>query len=109
MTALVLIMFNALVLCALLYLFARDTADYEFQKVAIVAACILVGNKVLQWTLAPYLDAFVALPMAAFTLFMLVRFCWVTVRQAVLILILFALCQGLIALARDALVAWAAA
>lgn len=103
MWGLPLIFFNALVLCGLLYLFARDYADYEFHKVAIVAAVISVGVKLLQWTLAPYLEAWVALPMAAFIIYMLMKFCWVTLKQAVLILVLFTTCHVLVALALDGL------
>jgi len=92
---------SALLLFALLYLFARHTADYDFRKVILVTILITVAVKASQYALAPYLGAAIAVPLAALVVWALRRFCWVTLKQAVVITLLFAVGQLAMALLWD--------
>lgn len=92
------ILLKALVLCGLLYLFARHEADFEFRKVALVTCGITLGDFALEAFVTPSLAFYMPTIAAAavtflfaivFVAFMVVRFCWVRLWKGVVITILF--------------------
>lgn len=92
------ILLKALVLCGLLYLFARHEADFEFRKVALVTCGITLGDFALEAFLTPSLAFYMPTIAAAavtflfaivFVTFMVVRFCWVRLWKGLVVTILF--------------------
>jgi hypothetical protein len=83
------IFYQALVIMGLLYLFARQEADYEYTKVVLVTCGVVAGNFLLAILLAPKLGLLVFLLLLAYTAFMLEKFCWVSWGRAILIAVLY--------------------
>jgi hypothetical protein len=82
-------LFRALVLCGALYLVAKDEADFEFRKVALVTAGITIGTTLIDILLDPYVGLFTFLFDAAFMTWMVCKFCWAPVKKAALVTVLF--------------------
>lgn len=84
---------QAAVLCTILYVVARYEADYSFQKVAMVAAGIGLGNMLIQSLLQPHvpvgLQSLLVIPCIIFTAFMIMTFCWINVWKSVLVVLVF--------------------
>lgn len=83
------IFYQALVIMGLLYLFARQEADYDYTKVVLVTCGIVAGNFMLAILLAPKLGLLVFLLLLAYTAFMLEKFCWVSWGRAIVIAVLY--------------------
>jgi len=77
---------KAFVLLILVYVVARGEADYDFRKVAMVTAGIVLGCVVIEGLLFSRIGLFVLLPMAAFIVFMVMKFCWVRFWKSLLII-----------------------
>lgn len=99
------IFLKAFVLCGILYLVARHEADYSFQKVAMVVGGIVAGNAIIEASLCDRIGVYTLIPAMVFTAFMVITFCWVSVRRAVLVVALFTAVQAGIAYGRDAFAA----
>ena len=88
---------QAAVLCGILYAIAKYEADYSFQKVAMVAAGIALGNvlitALLQERIKPDLHWVLVFPCIAFTAVMIMTFCWVSLWKSVLVVVIFVLFQ----------------
>ena len=87
------IFLQAAVLCTILYAVAKYEADYSFQKVAMVAAGIALGNMLIQALLHEHLPVklrpFLVIPCIAFTAFMIMTFCWINVWKSLLVVVVF--------------------
>ncbi|MFC1454053.1 hypothetical protein ACFLQL_02610 [Verrucomicrobiota bacterium] len=80
---------NAFLLLILLYIVARDEADFEFRKVMMVTAGIVLGTVILDGVLTKLIGAFTIIPIIAFVVFMVMKFCWVRFWRSLLIVIPF--------------------
>lgn len=80
---------QALVLMGLLYVFARQEADFEFSTTVLVMCGIIAGNAMLIMLLVERLGLFVAIPSFFFTCWVIVKFCWVSWPKGLLITALF--------------------
>lgn len=80
---------KAFLLLLLIYIVAREEADFDFQKVAMVTAALALGAVVLNAFLAPYIGALTLIPIAALAVFMVMKFCWVRFWRSLLIVIPF--------------------
>jgi hypothetical protein len=86
---------QALLICALLYFFARHEADYSFSTVILVVCGVIFGNFMLAVLLFPKIGFFVAVPIYLFTSWMLVQFCWVSWPKGLLVtFVYFTLAAG---------------
>jgi len=99
------ILIKAAVLAGILYFIAKDEADFDFQKVAMVVAGITLGTFCIDTVFlfsmfglfaeeSPFLGLIlrIGLRFAAnfvFVLIMIVKFCWVSVKKGILATILF--------------------
>lgn len=91
------IFLKAFVLCGLLYLVARNEADFEFAKVAMVTAGITVGTFFIDIFLQPRIGFFSIIPSIAFVVFMIMKFCWAPFWKAILVTFLYLLFNILLA------------
>ena len=80
---------KAFLLCILIYIVAREEADYEFRKVTMVTAGIILGAVILDAALTRYIGLLTLLPIAVFVVFMVMQFCWLRFWQALLVAIPF--------------------
>ena len=85
------IIVHPLVLFALLWVFARD-AELNLLYVFFVALGLGVGCLALYQLLTPHLGVFVIFPMLALGMFLLMRFCAVTLGRALIVVVLHAAC-----------------
>jgi|GEM_PF-2917727 len=80
---------KAFLLCILLYIVARDEADFEFRKVTMVTAGIVLGAVILDATLTRYIGLFTLIPISALIIFMVMQFCWVRFWRSLLVAVPF--------------------
>ena len=80
---------KAFLLCILLYIVARDEADFDFRKVTMVTAAIVLGAVILDAILTRYIGLFTLIPITAFVVFMVMQFCWVRFWRSLLVAIPF--------------------
>lgn len=80
---------KAFFLFILLYIVARDEADFEFRKVTMVTAGIVFGAVILDVTLTRLIGLFTLIPIAAFIVFMVMQFCWVRFWRSLLVAVPF--------------------
>ncbi|MCK5849773.1 MAG: hypothetical protein KAH23_02565 [Kiritimatiellae bacterium] len=88
---------QAAVLCGILYVVAKYEADYSFQKVAMVAAGITLGNMLITALLREHIKDdlrwILVFPCIAFTAVMIMSFCWISLWKSVLVVVIFVLFQ----------------
>ncbi|HEY8240817.1 MAG TPA: hypothetical protein VIH35_05185 [Kiritimatiellia bacterium] len=94
---------QAFLLCGLIYAFARHEGDYNFQKVAIVTAGMIAWEGILFMTLPENLLPFAVVPVALVLAWMLMKFCWLSLKKAILVTVLFGVGTLLIQVAWSAL------
>ena len=80
---------SPLVLCALLYLFARRNADYNILTTFFVAVGIAVGSFIISHALAATLGFFIFFLILLLSGFLIWKFCYTTVPQTIVVTILF--------------------
>jgi hypothetical protein len=80
---------KAFLLCILIYIVAREEADYDFRKVLMVTAGVLFGAVILDATLTRYIGLLTLLPIAVLVVFMVMQFCWLRFWQALLVAVPF--------------------
>ena len=80
---------KAFLLLILLYIVARDEADFDFRKVTMVTAGIVLGAVILDAVLTRFIGMFTLIPVAAFIVFMIMQFCWVRFGRSLLVAIPF--------------------
>ncbi len=80
---------QALIIMALLFIFARQEADFEYSTVLLVTCGTIAGNAILALLLFEHLGIFVAIPVFFFTCWLLVKFCWVSWPKGLLITFLY--------------------
>ena len=81
------------VLCLIIWIVARKNAEFGFATVFFVALAFGLGSSFIILRFAETLGAFVVLPALAIGVFLLMRFCYTSLGQSVVILILFAIYQ----------------
>jgi hypothetical protein len=82
------ILIQAGILCGLLYVFGKDEADRDFQKVAMVVAVISLINFLVEALLAPKIGLWVLLVELAVIVFFVEKFCWLPWKRATLVALL---------------------
>ena len=80
---------KALILCGLLYAFARHEADFDYQKVLMVTAGIVLGATLIEGFLGPWIKWFTCIPVLALMVALLMKFCWVSLGKAILVAAIF--------------------
>ncbi|MFA7159397.1 MAG: hypothetical protein WC299_08855 [Kiritimatiellia bacterium] len=80
---------KAFLLLMLIYIVARDEADFDFRKITMVTAALTLGAVVLDAVLTQFIGAFTLIPIAALAAFMVMKFCWVRFWRSLLIVIPF--------------------
>ena len=80
---------KAFLLCILLYIVASEEADYDFRKVTMVTAGIVLGTVIIDAVLTRFIGMLALLPILAFIVFMVMQFCWVRLGKALLIAVPF--------------------
>jgi len=80
-------LYNFLVFAALLYAFARHEA--EFGNMLYVYFGILAGSMLLSPLLDPFIHAFSLLPILGLNVFLLNRFCLVSLKRAIVVAVLY--------------------
>lgn len=90
---------KAFLLLILLYIVARDEADFEFRKVTMVTAGIVLGAVILDATLTRMIGLLTLIPIAAFIVFMVMQFCWVRFWRSLLVAIPFLILNVMISTA----------
>lgn len=93
------IFIKAFLLLILLYIVARDEADFEFRKVSMVTAGIVLGAVILDATLTRLIGLFILIPIAALIVFMVMQFCWVRFWRSLLVAIPFLILNVMISTA----------
>jgi len=82
---------NPIILYILLYFFAGKNADLEFIKIFFVSLGIGIGGTIILMILTPVLGYLSIIPVVLFSLFLLKKYCYVTFRQGVIIMLVFIL------------------
>lgn len=90
---------KAFLLLILLYIVARDEADFEFRKVVMVTAAITLGGVIIEATLTRHIGLWTLVPVAALIVFMIMKFCWVGFWRALLVAVPFLILNAMIATA----------
>lgn len=80
---------KAFLLLILLYIVAREEADFDFRKVTMITAGIVLGAVILDAVLTRFIGLFTLIPIAAFIVFMVMQFCWVRFWRSLLVAIPF--------------------
>jgi hypothetical protein len=101
------LLIQPVILCGLLYLFARHEADYDFWRVTMVAT----GVSVVSWICGMFLALHGLAPLALLVWFALcawafVRFCYVPWPKALLVALIHLILCGVFLLAFSRLTAW---
>jgi len=91
---------NPVILCVLLYLVARHNAEYDFGTVFFVSLGITIAGWFFVAFVGPIIGLVGQLVLAGY---LLVRFCYVTLKQAVIVLAAFLACQVALLFAAAAL------
>lgn len=97
------IFLEAFVLCIILYLVAKHEADYSFAKVAMVTGAVTAGSAIIEALAGEKLGPFTAIPVLAFIAFMLMTFCWITLKKSILVVLLFCTFHLLVGMGLNAL------
>ena len=77
------------VLCTLLYLFARRNADYNIYTTFIVAGGIALGSFIINHAFGATLGFFIFVLIFLLSGFLILKFCYTTVPQTIVVTILF--------------------
>lgn len=78
--------FDAAVISLLLYVFARHNAEKDYTHVLLACIGIAFGDFLIAWFLTPYIGVGQFVVAAAFTIWMLMQFCYTTFIQTLQIL-----------------------
>jgi len=68
---------------------ARHEADYSIAKVAMVVAGLTLGTFLISALAGPHIGKFTILVNLAFICFMLMTFCWITLRKSIVVVALY--------------------
>jgi len=80
---------KAVILMGIVWLVDRKNTELEFAPMFLIALAISVASLVLTHLLGEALGVFVLVPVAVVAALLVIRFCYVTVKQGVLIAVLF--------------------
>ena len=86
---LLLALIKAGVLWLILYLSAKDEADLDFTKLAIIAGILMFAFYLEEALLKKYIGMWTTLPLAALVVYLLVQYCWVSLRKALPVAAIF--------------------
>ncbi len=80
---------HPLVLCAILYLVSRGTAEADFPRVFFLSLGIGLASSLLGLVLGETLGVLTVIPVLAIAVFALMKYCYVTLNQALLTVAVF--------------------
>ena len=84
--------FNTVVLCFLIWLVARKTAQFDFATVFFVTLAITMTSIVLPFA-APEHENYHPLVIGALAIVLLMRFCYINILQAAIVFVLYLVVQ----------------
>jgi len=93
-TALFSLVLHPIVLCLLLWGIARKNANLEFANVFFICLAISAGSMFTELKLYPEFGTVAFVPIAVVSIFLLMRYCYTNLIQAILVLGLFAAWQS---------------
>jgi len=76
---------KAFLLLILLYIVAREEADFDFRKLTMVTAAIVLGAVILDAALTRFIGLLTLIPILALIVFMVMKFCWVRFWRSLLV------------------------
>ena len=100
---LLLALIKAGVLWLILYLSAKDEADLDFTKLAIIAGVLMFAFYLEEALLKKYIGMWTTLPLAALVVYLLVQYCWVSLRKALPVAAIFVAVIGMTGLSTTAI------
>jgi hypothetical protein len=80
---------HPVVLCILLWIVARKNANLEFATVFFICLAITIGSTIAAVKLYPDLGSLTFVPIAVASIFLLMRFCYTSLVQSIIVLALF--------------------
>jgi len=80
---------HPLVLCAILYLVSRGTAEADFPRVFFLSLGIGLASSLLGHVLGDVLGILTVIPLLAIAVFGLMKYCYVTLNQALISIAVF--------------------
>jgi len=80
---------HPLVLCAILYVVSRGNAAADFPRVFFVALGIGIASAFVRATLGETLGVLTVIPVLAIALFLLIKFCYVSLTQGLIAVAVF--------------------
>ncbi|MCI0684674.1 MAG: hypothetical protein L0Y71_21465 [Gemmataceae bacterium] len=85
---------NPLVLCVLVWLVARGTADIDFGKMFFIALGVgIVGTLAAMFLGGGYVGLLALIPILGLLLFLLMKYCYLTLQQGLIVTGLYFLYQ----------------
>ncbi len=97
--------FDVLILWLVLFLVARQQADLDFSRILIVTVGIGLGALIIDLALSPFIGAYSILAALLFAIYILMRFCYISLPRAVIALAVWILLVVLFHLGLDRLTA----
>ena len=85
---------HPIVLCLLLWVIARKNANLEFANVFFICLAISGASMFAELNLYPRFGEVVFVPIAVVSIFLLMRYCYTNLIQAILVMGLFAAWQS---------------
>ncbi len=79
------LLLNPLVLCILVWIVARSTADIDFGKMFFIAVGVGLVGAALNVAVGGYLALLTVIPVAALLVFLLMKYCGLTLQQALIV------------------------
>src|SRR5215510_4118090 len=76
---------NPLVLCLLVWIVARSTAEFDFGRMFFIALGVGLVGAALSWVLGGYLGLLMLIPVGALLIFLLMKYCCLTIQQALIV------------------------
>ena len=78
---------NPLVLCLLVWIVARSTAEFDFGRMFFIALGVGLASAALNQMVAGhlYLQLLTLLPVAGLLIFLLWKYCYLTLQQALIV------------------------
>ena len=88
-TALFSLVLHPIVLCVLLWVVARKNANLEFANVFFICLAISVASTFAQLKFYPDFGTMAFVPIALGSVFLLMRYCYTTLVQSIIVMGLF--------------------
>jgi hypothetical protein len=98
-------MLSILVLWLILYIVAKHNAVLDFRSIVFVSIGLGVGSFLIHLFLFPIISYFALIPIALFSIWVLMRYCYLTLKQASIVLVLYIIADVLLDAAFEMLTA----